>query len=111
MRDQHLLTLESYTINDIASIIDRECEIKLSEEAIEAVQKCHNFLQSKISSGNQAFYGINTGFGSLCNHVIGKDQLRDLQKNLVLSHACGTGDSVPANVVKIILLLKIRSLA
>ena len=56
-------------------------------------------------------YGVTTGFGSLCNVSIGKDQLTQLQINLMMSHACGTGDRVPNEIVKIMLLLKIQSLS
>ena len=56
-------------------------------------------------------YGITTGFGSLCDISVGYDELAQLQKNLVMSHACGTGERVPSEVVKLILLLKIQSLS
>lgn len=56
-------------------------------------------------------YGITTGFGSLCDISVGYDELAQLQKNLVMSHACGTGERVPSDVVKLILLLKIQSLS
>ena len=56
-------------------------------------------------------YGVNTGFGSLCNHKISEDNLEQLQKNLIVSHACGIGDAVPNDVVKIMILLKIQSLS
>ena len=56
-------------------------------------------------------YGINTGFGSLCNVKISSDNLSQLQENLVMSHACGTGEFVPKPIIKIMLLLKIQSLS
>src|SRR5690606_28901516 len=56
-------------------------------------------------------YGINTGFGSLCNVVINSRDLGQLQENLVKSHACGMGDEVPEDIVRLMLLLKIQSLA
>jgi histidine ammonia-lyase len=56
-------------------------------------------------------YGINTGFGSLCNVKISNDNLSKLQENLVKSHACGTGEEVPLAIVKLMLLLKIQSLS
>lgn len=54
------------------------------------------------------YYGINTGFGSLCNVKISDSDIEQLQTNLVLSHACGLGDEVPHDIVKIMLLLKIK---
>ena len=58
-----------------------------------------------------AVYGIKTGFGSLCKIEISKEQLKDLQRNLVMSHACGTGDEVSEQIVKLMLLLKIQNLS
>ncbi len=59
----------------------------------------------------EPIYGITTGFGSLCNISVGKDELAQLQKNLVMSHACGTGERVPNEIVKLMLLLKAQSLS
>lgn len=64
-----------------------------------------------METQKEPIYGITTGFGSLCNISIDKDQLSQLQKNLVMSHACGTGERVPAEIVKLMLLLKIQSLS
>ena len=64
-----------------------------------------------MESNDSPIYGINTGFGSLCNVKISNDNLSKLQENLVKSHACGTGEEVPAAIVKILLLLKIQSLS
>lgn len=68
------------------------------------------FLQSKVSSGN-VYYGINTGFGSLCDVQIADEALSTLQENLVCSHACGMGDRVPEEIVRIMLLLKLQNIA
>jgi histidine ammonia-lyase len=84
--------------------------IELTEKDLGKINANRNFLDKKIASG-QTYYGINTGFGSLCNVRINDDQLTDLQKNLVTSHSCGFGDEVPAEIVKIMLLLKIRGLS
>jgi histidine ammonia-lyase len=64
-----------------------------------------------MASHDKPIYGINTGFGSLCNVIISDENLSQLQENLVKSHACGTGDEVPQEIVKIMLLLKIQSLS
>lgn len=85
-------------------------KIQLSETALSRVVANRTFLDKKISSG-QTYYGINTGFGSLCNVRINEDQLSQLQQNLVCSHATGFGDAVPQEIVKIMLLLKIIGLA
>lgn len=62
-------------------------------------------------NNDKPIYGINTGFGSLCNVIISDENLSKLQENLVKSHACGTGDEVPHEIVKLMLLLKIQSLS
>ena len=59
---------------------------------------------------NEAFYGINTGFGVLASKRIGEDQLKQLQRNLILSHAVGTGDLIPKEISRLILQLKIHAL-
>ncbi|OJV55941.1 MAG: histidine ammonia-lyase [Bacteroidetes bacterium 43-16] len=83
--------------------------IALSEETLRKVKANRDFLDKKLSNG-QTYYGINTGFGSLCNVRISDDQLSQLQQNLVCSHATGFGDAVPQEIVKIMLLLKIIGL-
>ena len=85
--------------------------IVLSISAKKKIKDCRKYLDNKIEKSSEPIYGINTGFGSLCNHKISKKELAQLQKNLVLSHACGTGEEVPAEIVKIMLLLKVQSLA
>jgi len=67
------------------------------------------FLDAKMQEQGKTYYGINTGFGSLCDVKISSDDIEQLQENLVLSHACGLGDEVPQDVVKIMLLLKIQN--
>jgi histidine ammonia-lyase len=64
----------------------------------------------KMASHSEPIYGINTGFGSLCNVKISNENLSKLQENLVKSHSCGTGEKVPLEIVKLMLLLKIQSL-
>jgi histidine ammonia-lyase len=63
-----------------------------------------------ILAGGGTYYGINTGFGSLCNVRIKDNELSQLQENLVCSHACGMGDEVPEEIVRIMLLLKVHGL-
>jgi histidine ammonia-lyase len=82
----------------------------LDEEARQRVEKGRKFLESKMASKVEPVYGINTGFGSLCNVIITDDNLEELQRNLVRSHACGAGDVLPPALVKLMLFLKIRSL-
>ncbi|MDP6922840.1 MAG: histidine ammonia-lyase [Lutibacter sp.] len=101
-------TLDFETLN---SIVLQGQSLKLSEEAKEKIRLCRRYLDDKILEHSAAIYGINTGFGSLCNVKIDSNNLRKLQENLVMSHACGTGEKVPKSIVKLMLLLKIQSLS
>ncbi len=99
------------SISSIVEVLETNTPIALSKNAQKKVKDCRKYLDNKIASSSEPIYGINTGFGSLCNHKISDGELAQLQKNLVLSHACGTGEEVPQEIVKIILLLKVQSLA
>ena len=99
------------SLSEISRIISEGLKIELSSKSEKKVIKCRNYLDEKMKNSDAPIYGINTGFGSLCNHRISDDDLGKLQKNLVISHSCGTGDEVPHTVVKIMLLLKIQSLS
>ncbi len=72
---------------------------------------CRSYLDKKLESSDELFYGINTGFGFLQNVQIKKEQLEELQRNLLLSHACGLGEEVPDKIVKLMMMLKIKSLS
>tara|TARA_R110002072_G_scaffold5555_2_gene35614 strand:+ start:3286 stop:4767 length:1482 start_codon:yes stop_codon:yes gene_type:complete len=94
------------SLDKLDEIIASKQKIVLSEDAKKAIVKCRTYLDEKVKNHDQLIYGINTGFGSLCNTAISFEDLGKLQRNLVLSHACGAGDEVPAHIVKRMLLLK-----
>ena len=85
--------------------------ISITTAARESITKCREYLDKKLANSDELFYGINTGFGYLQNVQIDKDQLQQLQMNLIQSHACGLGEEVPAPIVKLMLMLKIKSLS
>lgn len=99
------------TISAIQEIINSSQSIALSAVAKEKIIKCRQYLDDKMSKAKDPIYGINTGFGYLQNVKVESDQLTQLQHNLLLSHACGTGNEVPKPIVKLMLLLKIQSLS
>lgn len=99
------------SIDDVKTILDYNLKIELSNKVKSSVNQNRSFLESKIEKNNHLFYGINTGFGSLCNHVISNDELKKLQLNLVRSHSCGAGDEIDSILVKLMILLKINSLS
>lgn len=107
----YFISEERLNISTLQQIITNKATLELSLESKGKIETCYEYLHQKIDASDAAFYGINTGFGSLCDIKIDKQQLEELQSNLVKSHACGMGDEVPQEVVQIMLLLKIRNLA
>lgn len=111
METTHYISSDLLSIDMINEIVFQGKQLALSEEAIVNIEKCRKYLDDKMKSNSDPIYGINTGFGSLCNVKISNENLSKLQENLVKSHACGTGEEVPHEIVKIMLLLKIQSLS
>lgn len=110
MSATHYISNNTLSLEELNTIIEENHTLALSEEAIANINKCREYLDNKMQTETNPIYGINTGFGSLYNIKISTEDLTTLQENLMKSHACGTGDEVPHNIVKIMLLLKIKSL-
>lgn len=111
MSTVHKISNKHLGLDEAYKIVKHDYQIELSKESKEAIVTCRKYLEKKFESTDEIFYGINTGFGDLCNVEISKDDIDKLQENLVKSHACGVGEVVPAIVSKLMLLLKIQSLA
>lgn len=111
MEKYHYISNAILDLDIIQNILRTKKKLALSEEAKIYVQKSRDYLDKKMELSDQPTYGINTGFGSLCNVKITSENLTQLQENLVVSHACGTGDKVNPEIVKLMLLLKIQSLS
>jgi len=105
------ITHDHISFEELNKIKQDEVELKLSDEVRQKVIECRNYLDEKIKESNDPIYGINTGFGSLYDKNITNNNLEKLQENLVKSHACGTGDEIPTDVVRLMLFIKIQSLA
>ena len=99
------------SILEFERIIQSGVSVSLGEDSKKVIVACREYLNAKIENSSELIYGINTGFGSLCNTAISKTELSQLQVNLVLSHACGMGDEVPTEIVRRMLLLKVLGLA
>ena len=107
----HTISNKHLTIEKVNEIIVKGLKLELSKESEAAIVKCRKFLDSKMEDIGRPVYGVTTGFGSLCNITIPAEDLSQLQHNLVMSHACGTGETVRPEIVKIMLLLKVQSLS
>ncbi len=110
MSATHYISNNTLSLEELNTIIEENHTLALSEEAIANINKCREYLDHKMQTETNPIYGINTGFGSLYSVKISTEDLTTLQENLMKSHACGTGDEVPHSIVKIMLLLKIKSL-
>lgn len=102
---------DHHTLEEIDHLCstDPKITLTLSEDIQKKIADNRNYLEQKIKEPGAVYYGINTGFGSLCNIQISQHELEELQENLVLSHACGMGAKVPPEICKLILLLKIKN--
>ena len=107
----HTISAEHLSQDLIDEIITKRYKLELSKDARNRIIRCREYLDRKISESDKPIYGVTTGFGSLCDISISQDEMAELQVNLIMSHACGTGDRVSNNVVKIMLLLKVQSLS
>jgi histidine ammonia-lyase len=99
------------SLSEIDTILAENHQIELAPETIAVIQKCRTYLDEKVARSERLIYGVNTGFGSLCNTAISTEDLEQLQTNLVLSHACGTGEEAPSELVKRMILLKVLGLS
>ncbi|MFM8686630.1 MAG: aromatic amino acid lyase, partial [Bacteroidota bacterium] len=88
-----------------------EATLQVPHDRMQEVRANRAFLEEGLHREDVTWYGIHTGFGALCNTRIGKDRLEELQHNLVLSHACGCGSDAEPEVVRLMLALKVHSLA
>ena len=107
----HQISKKTLTIEKVNEIIKKGYKLELSRDSEAAIVKCRKFLDSKVEDIDHPVYGVTTGFGSLCNITIPAEDLSQLQHNLVMSHACGTGEEARPEIVKLMLLLKVQSLS
>lgn len=102
---------ENLKLEKVGEILNKNIKLSLSKESVDLIKHCRSYLDRKLENNTSPMYGITTGFGSLQNKTISHDQLNKLQENLVMSHACGTGNVVKDDIVRLMLLLKIHALS
>lgn len=105
-----ILVPGSLDLESIRHLVQNERQIKLADQAYQKIERSYQTLKTLLAEGN-TIYGVNTGFGVLANKKIPKENLQQLQKSLVLSHAAGVGKPLDHEIVKLIILLKINSLS
>ncbi|MEN9684771.1 MAG: histidine ammonia-lyase [Bacteroidota bacterium] len=97
--------------DQVKHLLDFDQQVSITFDAHERILACRAYLDTKMEDKEGLYYGINTGFGFLQNVKIDATQIEQLQYNLIVSHACGLGEEVPENIVKLMLMLKIKSLS
>lgn len=110
-RPIHYISPATLDFEDIDRIVSHNYSLELSSGSRQLVARCREYLDRKTESSDEPVYGVNTGFGALYDHKISREDLSRLQHNLVVSHACGMGDEVPPEIVRLMLLLKVQSLS
>lgn len=106
-----IITNDWISLEQLDEILNSNSKLELSDEVKSVITSCRNYLDEKVTRSDKLIYGVNTGFGSLCDTAISSEDLEQLQRNLVLSHACGMGERVPEEIVRRILILKILGLS
>ncbi len=107
----HVIGTIGIKLDELDVIVHQRRPIALTREAVDAVKRSHAYLADRLKRSDAPIYGVNTGFGSLADTRIDKRDLAQLQRNLVMSHACGSGESVPAEIVRAMLVLKVQNMA
>lgn len=107
----HHLIGKDLDLETLHRLVSEKSTLGLSAPSAAKIKTGRKYLDEKLKKEKSPIYGINTGFGSLYNQTIGTENLGKLQENLVLSHACGTGETVPSDLVKLMLILKIQGLS
>lgn len=105
-----ILDGSNLTIEDIVNVSRKNYEVELSNEAIEKINKARNVVD-KFVEEEKVVYGITTGFGKFSDVFISKEEAKQLQRNLIISHACGVGNPLDEEVVRAIMLLRANALA
>lgn len=101
----------SFSYSEYQHIAEGAVKLALSDDASAKIRASRAFLEDKTARSERPIYGVNTGFGSLCNIEISEEDLGLLQTNLVRSHACGMGEYVRPEVIRLMIALKLKSFA
>lgn len=112
MKHVFYISPEPLTLEQLGELLAYpSIRIELSAESESRIQKCRDYLNRKMEALDKPIYGITTGFGSLCNRSISREELTTLQENLVKSHACSTGTELPSEIIRLMLILKAHALS
>ncbi|MCP9198402.1 histidine ammonia-lyase [Gramella sp. GC03-9] len=101
--------IDELSVEKVIAISQNRLKAELTEEAKEKVQLSRNRVET-MGNGNKAVYGINTGFGPLCDTQITPSEVSKLQENLLITHAVGVGEPISRDLSKIMMICKLHAL-
>ncbi len=101
--------IDQLTVNKVIAILKGNLKATITDEAIEKVHACRHKVET-MANGNKAVYGINTGFGPLCDVQITPEETSKLQENLLITHAVGVGNPIDKELSKIMMICKVHAL-
>ncbi len=101
--------IDQLTVSTIIDIVDGKLETVLTKETVEKVISCRKKVEIMANS-NKAVYGINTGFGPLCDTQISPEETNVLQHNLLITHAVGVGNPIDKKLSKLMMICKVHAL-
>jgi len=101
---------EHLTLEDIHLVSRKYAQVAISLDAYEKIRKSREIVQKFLDTG-KPIYGVNTGFGALANIRISKEKLKELQRNIILSHSAGIGNYLPEDIVRAMILIRANALA
>lgn len=101
--------IDQLTVTKVINIANGTLKAELTELAIKKINNCRANVES-MASGDKAVYGINTGFGPLCDVQISSEQTNKLQENLLITHAVGVGNAIDKELSKIMMICKVHAL-
>ncbi len=98
------------TLEDLINVTRNNYQVEISEEAYEKIDKARSLVDCYVKN-KKVSYGITTGFGKFCDTVISEEETGTLQKNLIMSHACGVGNPLSIEIARGIMLLRIINMS
>jgi histidine ammonia-lyase len=101
---------DNLTMEDVAAVARQYAPVAIAPEAMRRVACCRGVVE-KLLDAEAVVYGLTTGFGSLRDVRIARENVQKLQQNLIRSHSCGVGPAAPEDVVRAMLLLRANTLA
>ncbi len=104
-----VITHQGLTLEDVINVAENFYELELSEEVKKSIQTSRAFVDKYVED-ERVVYGITTGFGKFSDVFIHKDDTAMLQKNLIISHACGVGEPLPEKIVRAMMMLRVNAL-